>query len=112
VRQQRRVSQEQLRQEHTFRETIEDSIPSGISVVDLEGRQTYVNPSFCAMVGWSEAELTDAKPPFVYWPPEDVPAMTSLFAEIIAGKSSRTGFEVRFRRRNEERFPVLLQIKP
>src|SRR5204863_5512868 len=96
----------------TFRETIEASIPSGISVVDLHGRQTYVNPGFCAMVGWREAELIGAKPPFVYWPPEDVPKLMALFNEILAGKTSRGGIEVRFRRRNDERFPVLVQSKP
>src|SRR5262245_88247 len=93
VRQQRRVSQEQLRQEHTFRETIEASIPSGISVVDLNGRQAYVNPGFCAMVGWSEKELIGTKAPFPYWPPEDVAALTKRFNEITAGKAPRSGIE-------------------
>jgi len=29
----------------------------GISVADMEGRYTYVNPSFCEMMGYSEQEL-------------------------------------------------------
>ncbi len=29
----------------------------GISVADLEGNYTYVNPAFCKMVGWAEEEL-------------------------------------------------------
>ena len=59
----RRRSEEQLEAEHTFREAIENSVPSGIAVVDLEGTQTYVNPAFCNMVGWREADLIGASPP-------------------------------------------------
>ncbi len=70
MRRERRLSEERLKQEHLFREAIEDSIPAGIASVDLAGRQTHVNPAFCAMVGWTEAELVGARPPFVYWPPD------------------------------------------
>src|SRR5205807_1181616 len=104
VRHDRGQSQEKLRLEHTFRRTIEASIPSGIAVIDLEGRQTYVNRSFCDMVGWTEQELVDAKPPFVYWAPEDQKAMTEAFEQMMAGKVPSGGFELRFRRRNEQRF--------
>ena len=76
VRRERRRTEEKLKVEHALREAIENSVPSGIAAVDLDGRQTYVNPAFCGMVGWSEAELVGAKPPFVYWPPEEVEAIT------------------------------------
>src|SRR5437588_7430501 len=76
VRRERRRSEEKLKVEHRFREAIENSVPSGIAAVDLEGRQTYVNPAFCSMVGWSEAELVGARPPFVYWPPDEIDAIT------------------------------------
>src|SRR5206468_11776519 len=52
-RRQRRHSEERLKLEHAFREAIENSVPAGISVVNLDGYQTYVNPAFCKMVGWS-----------------------------------------------------------
>ena len=112
VRQERRQSQEKLRLEHTFRRTIEASIPSGIAVVDLQRRQSYVNRSFCDMVGWSEEDLVDAKPPFVYWPPEDLKVMNEAFEQMMAGGAPSAGLELRFRRRNEERFHVLIQVKP
>ena len=57
-----------LEAEHTFRKSIENSILSGIAVIDLEGRQTYVNPALCKMVGWSAEELIGAKPPFGHRP--------------------------------------------
>ena len=70
VRREQRQAAERLKVEQVFRQAIENSVPSGIAAVDLEGRQTYVNPAFCAMVGWNPQELVGARPPFVYWPPD------------------------------------------
>ena len=55
--------------EFRLRQAIESSIVEGITTISLDGEQTYVNPAFCRMVGWSQEELLGAKPPFVYWPP-------------------------------------------
>src|SRR3954467_13643663 len=50
IRREQRRSEEKLKVEHSFRQAIENSVPSGIASIDLDGRQTYVNPAFCAMV--------------------------------------------------------------
>ncbi len=112
VRHQRRRSEDRLRAEHAFREAIENSVPSGIAVVDLEGTQTYVNPAFCAMVGWREAELVGAKPPFAYWPREEVESITDALGKVSQGDSPASGLELRYCRRNGERIDVLLQVTP
>jgi PAS domain S-box-containing protein len=112
VRQEQRQSEERLRIEHTFRKTIEASIPSGIAVISLDRRQSYVNPGFCAMVGWSEAELVGAKPPFLYWPDEDRKKISTVFDQIMAGETPTSGQELRFKRRIGELFYVLVQVKP
>jgi len=93
-----RRADEKLKLEQVFRAAIENSVPSGIAVVDLEGRQTYVNPAFCAMVGWSEHELVGAKPPFVYWPPEQVESIAESMTKVIQGNAPASGIELRFRR--------------
>ena len=111
-RREQREAEEKLNLEHTFREAIENSVPAGITAVDLEGRQTYVNPAFCAMVGWNEPELLGKRPPFVYWPPESIEAITDAFGKVIAGNMPVGGMELRCRRRDEERFDVLLQVTP
>jgi PAS domain S-box-containing protein len=111
IRQARRQSEEELLVEHTFRKTIEASIPSGIAVVDLNRRQTYVNPGFCAMVGWSERELVGSKPPFVYWPKEDQVQIAKTLDQIMGGNAPANGIELRFRRRDGERFYVFIQVK-
>ena len=43
---------------------------TGMRAMDMEGRISYVNPAFCAMTGFSEAELIGRMPPFPYWPPD------------------------------------------
>ena len=50
IRSEQRASEKRLRDEQAFRAAIETSIPSGIAAVDLDGRQSYVNPAFCHMV--------------------------------------------------------------
>ncbi len=112
VRYARRRSDERLKLEYTFRQAVENSVPAGIAAVDLDGRQTYVNPAFCAMVGWSESELLGARPPFVYWPPGEVEAITEALAKVVQGDAPAGGLELRFCRRQGELFDVLLQVTP
>lgn len=95
-----------------FRNAIESAIPAGIAAVDLNGAQVYVNPAFCEMVGWDEAELLGKVPPFPYWPPEDVDQIQSTLEQALSGVASKKGYELRFRRRNEQRFDVLLHLSP
>src|SRR5439155_17407920 len=94
-RREQRKAEETLKVEHIFREAIENSVPAGITAVDLEGRQTYVNPAFCAMVGWSQAELLDRRPPFVYWSPEEFDAITEALGKVVQGGNPAGGIELR-----------------
>jgi len=52
-----------------FRRAMENSMSTGMRVLDLEGRIAYVNPAFCRMIGWNEADLIGRRPPFPYWVP-------------------------------------------
>ena len=112
VRRQRRLADQQLKAEQVFRQAIENSVPSGIAAVDLDGRQTYVNPAFCAMVGWSERDLIGARPPFAYWPPDQVDAITEALGKVVDGSAPPGGLELRFRRRTGERLDVLMLVTP
>ena len=96
------------REESVFRRAIEESIISGIAAFDTEGRQTYGNEAFCKMVGWSPDELLGKEPPFVYWPREEKKSIQRAFRKILEGKKPRGSMEVRFQRRNGERFDALV----
>lgn len=112
TRRARRLADEKLKVEHSFRKTIENSIPSGLAVMDLNGTQTYVNPSFCAMVGWSEAELVGLRPPFPYWPVEQRKQIEESYAMAINGQAPREGFELQFQRKDGTLFDALVLVGP
>jgi len=98
-----------------FRKAMEDSLITGLRARDLDGRITYVNPAFCAMVGFVPDELLQtARPP--YWPPEqadEYAARQAVRLSTPAGMAhSREGFETVFMRKGGERFPVMIYEAP
>jgi two-component system, LuxR family, sensor histidine kinase DctS len=110
---QRRLAAEQaLRNEHAFRMAMENSVRTGLRARDLKGRITYVNPAFCAMVGWNAEELIGRSSPMPYWVDEEIEATRALHDRILAGDGPIRGFELRFKRRNGETFPVLIHEAP
>jgi PAS domain S-box-containing protein len=65
------------------------------------------------MVGWNESELIGAKPPFIYWPPEETEAITTALGRAVEqGMPSDDGLELKFRRSNGDRFDVLILLTP
>jgi two-component system, LuxR family, sensor histidine kinase DctS len=101
-----------LRAEYAFRKSMEDSLTVGMRARDLYGRVTYVNQAFCRMVGWTADELIGKGPEMPYWAPEEMEKTHDAFRAVIAGKSPHDGFELRFRRRNGERFDALIYEAP
>jgi PAS domain S-box-containing protein len=99
-----------LNEEYSFRKAVEESVAAGIAVIDEQGIQTYINPSLSKMLGWTEAELTGAKPPFVYWPPEEIENIKAAFQNTLKGTAPMKGFELRFCRKNGERFDALVMV--
>jgi two-component system sensor histidine kinase DctS len=94
----------------SFRKAVEDSLVTGLRARDLEGRITYANPAFCAMVGFAANELIgSAMPP--YWPPEQRLAYQERRASRLAS-SSRDTFETTFMRKGGERFPAMVFEAP
>lgn len=96
-----------------FRKAMEDSLVTGLRARDLQGRVTYVNPAFCAMVGFSAEELMQPHDTQPYWPPEMAAEYQSRLVNRLAGTAPpRTGFESVFMRRDGTRFPVLVIEAP
>mgnify|MGYP001359270747 CR=1 FL=1 len=100
-----------------FRKAMEDSLVTGLRARDLQGRITYVNPAFCAMVGFSADEMLGVDEP-PYWPPEHRDdyrrrQATRLDPGAAAlNAAAREGFETEFMRKNGERFPVMIYEAP
>lgn len=85
---------------------------TGMRVLDLEGRITYVNAAFCAMTGWSEEELVGQTPPFPYWLESDHELMSERLEEEIHGRALPGGFQVRVKRKNGTVFNARLYVSP
>jgi two-component system, LuxR family, sensor histidine kinase DctS len=93
-----------------FRKAMEDSLVTGLRARDLQGRTTYVNPAFCAMVGFAPDELLGVATPAPYWPPEF--ASDYLQRQESRQRPPREGFESVFVRKDGTRFPVLVIEAP
>ncbi len=53
----RNKTAEELSREIAFRRAMENSMPTGMRVIDMQGRISYVNPAFCRIVGLTQDEL-------------------------------------------------------
>ncbi|MEB0057099.1 MULTISPECIES: PAS domain S-box protein [unclassified Variovorax] len=105
-------AQQALIAETNFRRAMENSMLTGMRVLDLEGRITYVNAAFCAMTGWSETELVGQAPPFPYWLESDREVMNDRLEEELHGRALPGGFQVRVRRKNGSIFNARLYVSP
>ncbi|MEQ1806322.1 MAG: PAS domain S-box protein [Burkholderiaceae bacterium] len=101
-----------LLNETNFRRAMENSMLTGMRAMDKDGRITYVNPAFCAMTGFSEADLIGRKPPFPYWPPERLEENSRLLQQELQGRSPAGGIEVKVRRKDGVLFDSRMYVSP
>jgi PAS domain S-box-containing protein len=101
-----------LLNETNFRRAMENSMLTGMRAMDKEGRITYVNPAFCAMTGFTEADLIGRKPPFPYWPPDRIEENSRLLQQELQGRSPAGGIEVKVRRKDGVLFDSRMYVSP
>ncbi len=98
--------------ETNFLRAMENSMLTGMRAMDMEGRITYVNPAFCAMTGFSDADLIGRKPPFPHWPPDRLEENSHLLQQELQGRSPAGGIEVRVMRRDGSLFDSRMYVSP
>ena len=108
----RMQAQQDLVSETNFRRAMENSMLTGMRALDMQGRITYVNPGFCQMTGWSEAELVGRTAPFPYWPEEDRETLNARLEDELAGRTVPGGIQVRIKRRDGSQFDARLYVSP
>ncbi len=101
-----------LVQETNFRRAMENSMLTGMRAMDGEGRITYINPAFCAMTGFSEAELVGLAPPFPYWPNDRITENMRLLQQELQGRSPSGGIEVKVMRKDGTLFDSRMYVSP
>ena len=105
-------AQRALLAETNFRRAMENSMLTGIRVLDMQGRITYVNRAFCDMTGWSEEELIGATAPFPYWPESEYEHLMARLRDEISGRNTPGGFEVPVKRKNGSIFYARMYVSP
>ena len=110
----RRRSQIQgaLVQETNFRRAMENSMPTGMRAMDMEGRISYVNAAFAQMTGYATAELVGRLPPYPYWPPDRIEENGRLLQQELQGRSPSGGIEVKVRRKDGLVFDARMYVSP
>jgi PAS domain S-box-containing protein len=108
----RMQAQKALVLETNFRRAMENSMPTGMRALDLQGRITYVNTAFCQMTGWSESELVGLTAPFPYWPEEDRDMLAARLEDELSGRVTPGGFQVRVKRKDGTLFDARIYVSP
>ncbi|WP_418320815.1 PAS domain S-box protein [Piscinibacter sakaiensis] len=91
---------------------IEEATRAGLAAVDASGRQSYVNPEFCRMLGFDATELLGCRAPFPYWPADQIGQIQQAFERTIRGEAPCEGFPLQFQRKDGSRVDVRLLISP
>ena len=90
----RRATEKELSREISFRRAMENSLATGMRVIDGDGKITYVNPAFCNLVGLNEDELLGSEPPYPFWPPEELKKLNEHLKNLLDGKLIESGSQV------------------
>jgi PAS domain S-box-containing protein len=97
---------------HPMLESVGRSLVIGLTARDLDSTLMYINPAFVQMVGWTEEELLGRKPPYPYWPVEEVEKFTARLHSIRQSGKNPEEVERRFRRKNGDLFDALVMTIP
>ena len=100
------AASEAIHRQRDYSEALVASMQDGLTVLSPEGIVTEVSPSFCQLTGFTRSELIGQGCPYPYWPdaePERLERAFSRIRETGAGE-----WDLVFRHKNGERFPVIL----
>jgi PAS domain S-box-containing protein len=78
----------------------------GFSMTDRDGVHIAVNDALCSITGFERNELIGKRMPYPYWPEETYNIIQNIFHKTLKGDFS--DYEVVFKRKNGERFPVFI----
>lgn len=101
-----------LQAETSLRSAMENSLATGLSVVDSMGVIRYVNKAFTQMSGWSDAELVGCAAPYPYWPPDQARDHATQLEHMLEGKIDAAGFDAQVQRPDGSRFDARMYVSP
>ncbi|MBI3287724.1 MAG: GAF domain-containing protein [Chloroflexi bacterium] len=100
---------QQIESLKTFNESIVEGVSEGISIEDLSGILTFVNPRLAKMLGYAREELL-GQPWNSLIAPQDRAKVAEETAKYPLGVPTR--YEVSFRRKDGSTLPVIVSARP
>ncbi|MCU0307656.1 MAG: PAS domain S-box protein [Thermoleophilia bacterium] len=96
-----------LREERDRRATLIETMQDGLLAVGADGfAVTEVNQRLLEMTGFAREELTGTRPPYPFWPEEEIPHLRPALAQVrVEGVGE---FDQVWRRRDGGRIPVIV----
>ena len=102
-----RSEYDDLKKEKALQDQIISNYGDGFFIIDEEGKMLVVNDALCCMTGYDREELTNVKPPYPYWPPEEYETIGAAVRKKYGKEENK--FKLTFKRKNEERFPAVIK---
>jgi PAS domain S-box-containing protein len=113
----RKKAERTLEESQKFSNSLLESSPNPILVINPDTSVRYVNPAFEKLTGFTPAETAGRKAPYPWWPERKREEITAAFKDAIAHGGRKT--ERNFQKKNGERFwaavnsaPVVQEGKP
>jgi PAS domain S-box-containing protein len=107
----RREMEHRLHQQQEFARRLVDSFPDLILVLDASSRFTFVSPRCKEVLGYELEETREMKLGGRTHS-EDLPALLSLYADVVAGKQTFASLEVRVRHKLGEWRRIRFNFSP
>src|SRR5437899_11210866 len=107
----RREMERRLHQQQEFARRLVDSFPDLILVLDSASHYTFVSPRVAEVLGY-DPEETRTMEFGGRTHPEDLPAVLSLYKDIIAGKQIFASLEIRVRHKQGEWRRIRFNFSP
>jgi PAS domain S-box-containing protein len=105
----RKRTEDALRESEAFSSSLRDNSPYPIMVVNPDKSIKYVNAALERLSGFSASELIGQKPPYSYWPEEQ---MEKFKKGLSSGLESSHKDEALFRKKSGESFYVDITSTP
>jgi len=107
----RREMERRLYKQQEFARRLVDSFPDLILVLDTQSRYTFVSPRCRDVLGYDQEETREMQ--FGgRTHPEDLPALSALYADIVQGRKNFSSMEVRIRHKQGDWRRVLFNFSP
>jgi diguanylate cyclase (GGDEF)-like protein/PAS domain S-box-containing protein len=76
----------------------------------MDGEIKAINEALCVLTGFSPSELIGVRPPYPFWPPEELEAITAILADVVSNSGGT--HELTLMRANGERFEAEITARP